>query len=181
MRDFGMLGKSDEVLGAPLIGGGGLGISERMIDSLIKNFAKSLERQMNNFEGDTLEDKNVNAEIQRFPNGISIRIGGPVAHKHKEQKKARKVITDEQINRMAKLPRSDAKADVRRFSDKVVYEVKAPGIENIDDIFVSKLENGYEVKAIGKNKVYVANIPVNLPLRGYGINEKGLNVEFGLG
>ena len=60
--------------------------------------------------------------------------------------------------------------------------MKAPGIESVEDVFISKLESGYEVKAIGKKKVYVNSLPVNLPLRGYGIDvSKGLMVEFGLG
>ena len=34
MRDFGMLGKNDELFGAPLTGGlGGMGISDKMISS----------------------------------------------------------------------------------------------------------------------------------------------------
>ena len=180
LRDFGMLGKNDEVLGAPLTGGmGGMGINERMLGSLFSNVMKMLEKQLQNSEIDPEELDALRPVIERLPNGIKISVGAH-APREKAKKREKKVITDEQIQRMSKLPRGEAKADVRRFSDKVVYELKAPGVEHIDDIFVSKLENGYEVKAIGKTKVYVNSIPVNLPLKQYSIKDHIVNMEFGL-
>jgi len=172
LEDFGMLGKNNDVKGYPLVGGlGGFGITDRMIDSLFKNVVKSLEKQMKNVD--------LGPEVQSFPNGIKIRLGGQPQKKAK-RKEVRKTITDEQVKRMSKLPRVEAKANVRRLSDKVVYELNAPGVEDVDDVFVSKLENGYEVKVIGKKKVYVNSLPVNLPLKGYRLSDKGLTVEFGL-
>jgi len=171
MEDFGMLGKNNDVRGYPLVGGlGGFGVTDRMISSLFNSLVKNLEKQM----------KDVDPEVQSFPNGIKIRFGPAGRKQEKDRKQVRRTITQEQIRRMSKLPRVEAKADVRRLSDKVVYEIKAPGIESTDDVFVSKLESGYEVKAIGKKKVYVNSLPVNLPLKGFTITNKGLTVEFGL-
>lgn len=65
-------------------------------------------------------------------------------------------------------------------SDKVIYELAVPGVQSVQDIFISKLESGYEVKAIGKRKVYVNSLPVNLPLKKYSITDKQVIVEFGL-
>ena len=72
------------------------------------------------------------------------------------------------------------KTNVRRLSDKVVYELKTTGIESVDDVFVSKLESGYEIKAIGNKKVYVNSLPVSLPMKGYSISDAGITVEFAL-
>jgi hypothetical protein len=172
MDDFGVLGKSNRIEGHPLVGGlGGFGITDKMINSLISGLAKSLEKQMGNIDMDP--------EVQSMPNGIKIRFGSPTQVK-KKKKPSKVNITQEQISRMSGLPRSEAKSIVRRFSDKVVYEITAPGVEDVSDVFVSKLESGYEVKAIGKKKVYVNSIPVNLPLKGYSLNDQGLKVEFGL-
>ena len=172
MDNFGMLGKND-VFGYPLVGGaGGLGISDKMINGLFKSIMKNLEKQMNQMNP-------AEHEVQKIPNGIKIRIGQP-AQAVSKRKKVSNMITDEQIKRMSKLPRGEAKTNVRRFSDKVVYELKALGIQDVNDVFVSKLEEGYEIKAIGSRKVYVNSIPVNLPLRGYRVTDSGLNVEFGL-
>ena len=119
--------------------------------------------------------------IKSSPRGIQIRFGAPPNKSQQKKKEViEKIITQEQIKRMSKLPRSEAKSNVRRFSDKVVYDLKASGIEDVKDIFVSKLENGYEIKAIGKNKVYVNSIPVNLPLKKYSLSKAGMSVEFEL-
>ena len=79
---------------------------------------------------------------------------------------------------MTNLPRATAKTKVRRLSDKVIYDLDIHGVENIKDIFVSKLESGYEVKAIGKGKVYTNSLPINLPLLQYSFNESGVSLEF---
>ena len=62
--------------------------------------------------------------------------------------------------------------------DKVVYELNTPGVQSVEDIFISKLESGYEVKALGSKKVYVNSIPVNLPISKYSILDNKLFVEF---
>ena len=173
MNDFGMLGKNNQLKGYPLTGGlGGLGITDKVLDSLFRNLVKNIEKQM--------KDTDFDSNVQTFPNGIKIKIGNQPQKQKKPKKAQSKSITQEQVERMSKLPRSEAKTDVRRFSDKVVYDIKAPGIGSVEDVFVSKLETGYEVKAIGKKKVYVNSLPVSLPLKGYSVNDKGLKVEFGL-
>ena len=182
-RDFGMLGKNDGLAGAPLTGGfGGMGITDKMIGGIFNSLMKNLENQMKNMDFEKLDDglKGERHEVQRFPNGIRISVGKPRQVKKDVKKIVRKTISEEQVTRMSKLPRSEARSEVRRFSDKVVYELKAPEVEDVNDIFVSKLETGYEVKAIGKKKVYVNSLPVNLPLRRYFIKDKKLHVEFGL-
>jgi len=171
LKDFGMLGKNN-LEGAPLIGGGGLGITDKMINSLVKSLMKNLNTQLGDLDS---------PEVKSFPKGIQIKFGSPgMMKKEKPKERVEKIITQEQIKRMSKLPRTEAKTNVRRFSDKVVYDLKASGIEDVKDIFVSKLESGYEIKAIGKNKVYVNSIPVNLPLKKYILNKSGVSVEFGL-
>jgi len=167
-RDFGMLGKN-ELVGQPMVGGmGGMGITDKMINSLVRNLFKAFDKQM--------KDLDTNTSSQGYPNKIKIRFGFPTENK----KESKKQISQEQIKRMTGLPRVEASTDVRRLSDKIVYELKAPGINSADDVFVSKLEQGYEVKAIGKRKVYVNSLPVNLPLKGYKLSDKGLILEFGL-
>ncbi len=170
MRDFGVIGKNN-LEGAPLMGGGSLGITDKMINSVMNSLVKSLGKQFDNMNSQN---------IKSSPKGIQIRFGAPTKQSQQKKEIVEKVITQEQIKRMSKLPRSEAKANVRRFSDKVVYDLKATGIEDVKDIFVSKLENGYEIKAIGKNKVYVNSIPVNLPLKKYSLSKSGMSVEFGL-
>ena len=173
-EEFGMLGKNNYVQGQPFVGGlGGFGITDKMINSVLKSLMKNFESQIS----DLNEQPH---QIENFPNGIKIRIGTPGARTIEKKRKVRKSITPEQVDRMNKLPRIEAKTNVRRLSDKVVYELNTFGVESPEDVFISKLENGYEIKAIGKRKVYVNSIPVNLPLKGIKLNPKLLSVEFGL-
>lgn len=174
-RDFGLLGKNN-VEQFPLVGGGGFGISDKIIEKILNSFMRNMPDVMKNLEK---QMEQAGSEVEEIPNGIRISFGVP--GKHAARKKAvRKKITEDQIKKMTGKPRVEAKTNVRRFSDKIVYELNALGIEDIDDVFVSKLENGYEVKAIGKKKVYVNSLPINLPLKGYRLDDNGLSVEFGL-
>ena len=47
-----------------------------------------------------------------------------------------------------------------------------------DDVFISKLESGYETKVIGGKKVFVNSLPINLPLLRYTIANNKLFLEF---
>lgn len=176
MRDFGMLGRTDENQDSQENIPENLGVTDKIINSLMQNIMKSIDSQMNQ------NRKSNFSEIQSFPNGIRIKIGVP-QQKKPTQKKAKtttQTLTEEQITKMSKFPRATAKTNVRRLPDKVIYEISIPGIKSPQDIFVSKTESGYEVKAIGKTKVYTNNLPINLPLKGYSIGEKSLLFEFSL-
>src|SRR3989344_782362 len=171
MRDYGMLGKNEAVDGAPLIGGGSMGFADNLFQSLFNGLMKSLEGQMKTSNGDMQPD------IRVTTNGIVVNLTQGVQQKRRSKTR---VISEEQIKRMAQLPRAEAKTDVRRLSDKVVYEVKTPGVNSIEDIFVSKVESGYEVKIIGEKKVYVNTFSLDLPLKGYGLMKDSVLFEFGL-
>ena len=79
---------------------------------------------------------------------------------------------------MSTLPREKAKTNVKRLGDKIIYELATPGVSSPEDIFISKLETGYEIKAIGSKKIYVNSIPINLQLKNYSISKSKLSVEF---
>jgi hypothetical protein len=164
LRNYGLLGKN-EIMGLPTLGGGGMGITDKLIGTLFNSLMKSFEAHMNS------------EDVQATPQGITISVGGP---RQKAAKVKNRVISEEQIKRMTGLPRVEAKTDVRRLADRVVYELKINDIESVDDIFVSRVESGYEVKAIGKKKIYVNTLPINLPLKGYSLGEKGLVFEFNI-
>ena len=103
-KDFGLLGKNN-VEGFPLtggLGGAGLGITDRMINSLIKNLMRSLNRQFQN------EVRDLNPEVHHTPNGIKIKFGVPQKQTQKKRV-SKKSITDEQIQRMSGMPRTEAK------------------------------------------------------------------------
>ena len=146
----------------------GFGLTDRFIGSLINNLAKTFEQQFHEIE---------KTEIRNMPNGIKIRIGVPEQNKVQHQK-INKTLSEEQLKKMSSLPRAAAKTNVRRLSDKIIYELNTPGLMSVDDVIVSKLESGYEIKAISDKKVYVNSIPLKLPLRSFSISDNKLFVEF---
>ena len=143
----------------------------------IEKQAKDMEKEM----AKEIQQRPEHAEIRQLPNGITIKFGAlPLANRQRQAKKPieKKKITNDQITRLSKLPRAQAKSSVKRLSDKVVYELATPGVQNPEDVFVSKVETGYEVKAIGSKKVYVNTLPIELPLRRCSLAQNKLLVEF---
>ena len=173
LREFGMLGRSDiaddEIVRHAL--NSNMSVTDRLLGSLMNSLLKNIDMQFREVE---------TTEVKNTPNGVRIRVGIPVQQRKREQKVVNRALTEQQLTRMSSLPRTEAKTNVRRLADKVVYDLATQGIESPDDVFVSKTESGYEIKAIAKSKAYVNSVQVNLPLRGFSLHEKGLTVEFGL-
>ena len=182
-RAFGMLGRNDNVRDIPLNSMNSMGPMDKLINSVFNSLVKNLDKQMQNqFKDIEKEFSNSNAEIKSFPNGVRIKISGPFEQKQTVMKKqkpaARREIAEEQIQKMSTLPKAKAKTSVKRLGDKLVYELVTPGVSSSDDVFVSRVESGYEIKAIGNKKVYVNSIPINLPITKYSILKNKLLVEF---
>jgi hypothetical protein len=178
-RDFGLLGKNDSVdYHEDMMGNESFGFMDKMLNSMMNSMMKNLDKQLRSQMGD---DKNFErAEVRAMPNGIRIKIAGPfdAPKKKSRQQVVRKEIDEKQLQKMNSLPRAKAKTQVKRLGDSVVYELSTPGVNSASDVFVSKLENGYEIKAIGDKKVYVNSVPINLPLKKYSILNNKLLVEF---
>jgi hypothetical protein len=176
MKEFGMLGRDDFPRAKDIQPNlQNFGITDKLINSIMNSMMKSFDNIQN------VKDVNQeNAKIEQLPNGIKISIGVPQQIKQRKEKTqiAKKEITEEQMKKLSSLPRTSAKSKIKRLSDKVVYELAVSGIESPNDIFVSKLENGYEIKAIGKKKIYTNSIPIDLPLRGFSLSDNKLLVEF---
>ncbi len=174
IKDYGLLGKNPEIdflhLNQPQLN---LTMTDKIVGSLLNNLMKTLNKQLKN-----LDNESEKAEIQSFPNGIKIKIGPSIVKNKRSASFVKKPISEQQLEKMASLPRVEAKTKMRRIGDKIIYELSTPGIESPQDVFVSKLESGYEIKAIGNKKIYVNSLPVNLPIRGFAINDNKLLVEF---
>ena len=94
-----------------------------------------------------------------------------------EKPKTQIKISDKKLKEIAKLPRKEAKTNVRRLSNKIIYEVDLPGVNDIKNVIINKLENSIEIKAISKNNVFVKLIPVDLPLLNYSLKDGKLVLE----
>ncbi len=187
--NFGMLGKTDtesfEEMKLPT----GLNM---IFNSLMKNLSK----QMNE-----LDRKKKPVFKKPFNKGVSISIstsgnsppeikinsfGNALGLNQKQQTQKRiqnKVlnnVSEENFKKFSNLPREEPLTNIRRFSDKVVYEIDLPKVNSMKDISIVKLENSIEIKALGKNKVYSKLIPIALPIVNYEFSKEKLVLEFGV-
>ena len=174
LRDFGMLGRrdtTDENKFKQQFISSDITIIEKLMGSLMNNFIKNIDKQFRDME---------KTNISQMPNSIKIKIGmSPQQTKRGSQQSIlQRKITEDQMSKMEGLPRTTAKTNIKRLSDKVIYELFTPGIISPQDVFVSKIESGYEIKAIGEKKVYVNSLPINLPLHRFSIDNDKLIIEF---
>jgi len=169
--DNGMLGEET------LMPGMGFGFNIGNLSGIANHLFKELDKQFKEIDKEEVRER-------RMPGGISISIstggGGPFMRQERPIEKARKItnkITDEQARKLSQLPKQEAETKVRRFANKVVYELGMPEVDSLKDVFINKLENSIEVKAFGKNKAYYKVLPVSLRLVNYNLNKGILTLE----
>ena len=110
-KDFGLLGEDDNITSLANQPQEGFGITDKLIGSLVNSLMKNLDKQFKNMEKN--QSNIENAEIQNFPNGIKIRIGPAPTKKRKQKKFCKKAISEQQLKKMAGLPRTPAKTKVK--------------------------------------------------------------------
>jgi len=184
--DFGMLGEDDNIdeferLSKSMFDGFGGKIMNKMLGSAMKMLEKELEKEMK-------QKKNIHprTNFQLFINGKRVNLNGAAMQqsaKQKDKKQTKEVIlnyfSQEAQKKFSNLPRKEPSTDIRRLSDKVVYEINLPGVNSMKDISLMKLENSLEIKAVGKNKAYFKTIPINLPIINNNFADEKLVLEFG--
>jgi predicted RNA-binding Zn-ribbon protein involved in translation (DUF1610 family) len=176
-KEFGMLGKNDAIdedFIKKTMAERNLTLTDKMISAMVSGIMNSINNQMKDSS---------KAGVQNTPRGIKIQIGFP-GEIQAPQKKVQKhdfsinKISDTQLERLKSLPKTEAKTNVKRLGDKLVYELSTPGLSDIKDVFVSKLEKGYEIRAISEKKVYVNSLPVNMNIKSFSLEKDKLTVEF---
>lgn len=196
-QDFGLLGKDDLFSPMPNMN---LNMPQGF-GGLFNSLLKEVDKQFRELDKEIAGDKNQTERIRRLPNssGISINIstdngkqpeikietfGKEFSNLNKERASELKIhksdITDEQAKRISKLPKKEAEARVRRLSNKIVYEIELPGIKNIKNVVINKLENSVEIKAFSEKIAYFKLLPINLPILDYKLKDEKLILEFRL-
>ncbi|VVB79899.1 Uncharacterised protein [uncultured archaeon] len=193
-EDFGMLGKNDmqeqNPLADPFFGGmlGG-GMLNKMLNNTMKMLEKELQRDMK--EAQNMPAGKTNFEL--YINGKKIDPSKikvtqvqeqAQAQESKESKKQKEQLVTafnkDQMKKFSELPRIEPQtSSVRRFSNRVIYEIDLPEVKSVQDVAITKLENSIEIKAVGKTKSYFKVINVGLPIAGYELEEGKLILELG--
>lgn len=190
-EDWGMLGRNDFM---PSMNEIRLPMGfNALFNSILRNLNKEFNEQLNKnyFQTDEKPKKTkregVSISISTFGDGppkIKVTQLGEkprleVRDEIKEKIK-QNTFTKEKIKKFANLKREEPKTNIRRLSNKVIYELEMPGVKTMDDISIIKLENSIEIKALSRNKAYAKIIPINLPITNYVLSEGRLILELGI-
>ncbi|VVB78563.1 Uncharacterised protein [uncultured archaeon] len=192
-EDYGFLGKND-FIEKEMFPGIEDSFMDKMLNNAFKMAEKILEKQMKALSEEMMEKESKpkiqnnipgNVDIQFFVNGKKVfpqipNQGNQEVQEIKKQKiKTIKMknISEEKAEKFSKLPKKEPSSKVRRLSGKIIYELEVPGVKNIEDVLINQLENSIEIKALGKDKVYLKNLNVNLPILKYSLEKGSLVLE----
>jgi HSP20 family molecular chaperone IbpA len=128
-----------------------------------------------------------NMKEVNFPGGygftIQINMGGKDKMAGDDEKNEKSIklpsnkMTEEEIEKFSKLPRKEPETRVRRLTDKIIYEIKLPGVKTEKDIAINKLQNSIEIKAFAKDRTYFKLIPLSFPIKKYNLKDGTLTLE----
>ena len=184
-EDLGMLGENDNIdeferFSKSIFGGiNNNNMIGKMLGSVMKTLEKEMEKEMRK------KDNQPKTNFQLFINGKKLDLNQ--SNNQNNITKGKKIketflskFSQSNLKKFSSLQRIEPTTNIRRLSDKVIYEIYMPGIKSIKDISVIKLENSIELKAISKNKSYFKLIPISLPIVKYGLLKDNLILEFGV-
>jgi HSP20 family molecular chaperone IbpA len=185
-KDWGLLGRNDfpthEEIKFPM------GFNN-LFNTLLKNLTS---QKFNEFEDMEPESKRMKTKkggigISIYTSGnkppkIKVRSFGNLPEFKEKENQIKKKVKELKLpvsdsKKFAGLPKKEPETNIRRFSDKIVYEINMPGVKSIKDVSIIQLENSIEIKALAKNKVYYKIIPINLPVRNYNLSKEKLTLE----
>jgi len=184
-EDLGMLGKNDSF--DNMFNSVKLPIG---MNTIFNSLMKNLEKQFKDLEKKTNKEDN----LKRGNISISISTSGenppvvkvnsmPAEIENPEEKEAKKIrmpspnFPPDKLRKFSNLPREEPKTNIRRFSNKVIYEIDLPGVKSSKDISILPLEKGIELKALSENKAYLKSIPITLPIIAYKLKNGKLSLE----
>lgn len=180
--DFGMLGKNDSFdefdnFSKSIFSGFGGSMLNKMLGNAMKMLEKEMQKEMKKENSPPPR-----TNFQMFINGKKVNLGGdsfPV-QKTPVKKIAPIKLPQNKLTNFSKLPRENPKTSIRRFSNKIIYEINVPGVKSSNDISIVQMENSIEIKAVSKEKSYAKILPINLPIINYGLDNQKILLELGV-
>ena len=185
-EDYGMLGEGDEMnninnISKELFKGFSGKMLNKLIGSALKVFENEMQKEIEKEKKETSKNKN-NANFQLFINGKKVNLGKnyeieeePIQERIREDSLKR--FSSKNIKKFSELPKKEPETNIRRISNKIIYEVDIPGVKSTDEVSIDKFENSIEIRAIAKDKAYVKIIPINLPITNYNLSNGKLTLE----
>ena len=181
-KKYGMLGKRDNIDGSQNMFEGMGGLSGGILNKMMGSAMKMLEKEMNKeFGMQNPQNKNskTKTKIKLMINGkeVTPKMGIKEGLKKDKIKRLPIEFSKDNLNKFKKLSKKEPKTKVRRIGDKLTYELEIPGVKSINDVAISKMEEGIEIKAVADKKAYFKNIQINLPLMKYVLSKGTLSLE----
>ena len=181
-EDYGMIGKND-FFNEPIF----QRTNESFMDKMFSQTMKMLEKQMRTMAREMNEPSQSrtpinepvhNLNVQFFVNGKRVF---PPRQEHMGEEQPKKVnvskMPREKMEKFSKLKRIEPVSRVKRLGGKVIYELEVPGVEDLEDVLINRLESSIEIRALAKDKSYSKIINVNLPILRYGLDNGNLIIE----
>jgi HSP20 family molecular chaperone IbpA len=185
-KNWGMLGKKDvneieNMFEFPV------GISK-----LFNNLMKNLGSTLNELDVENSQNKKQPKSDKVGGISISISTSGNAPPKIKinsfgDYKQNKKIqaseklpaieIVSRNLKEFSRLPKKEPATNVRRFSDRIIYEIIIPGVKDLKDISIAKVENGIEIRAVSEKQAYEKTIPISLPIIRKDFSEGRLVIE----
>jgi len=180
-KDYGLLGKNDlipknqSLQRIPLVDK----ILSRMLTSVFSNLEKEIQK--NTRRNSSFPEGN----FQLFINGKKINLSNPSQNNQPEKQTKKNttkfpIFSSDQIKKIQNLNKIEPKTSLKRFSDKIIYEIILPGVKNLKDISILPLEESIEIKAISNENYYKKTIPISLKINNYLLKEETLLIEFNI-
>ncbi len=179
--DYGLLGKNDSAEINEMqnifsgFGGG-------MMNKMLNNAMKMLEKEMQKDFSELNNQPKTNFEL--FINGK--RVSPDKIKVTKKPMQQKQVVAKKDLNihlspkskqRFLKMKKQEPSTNIKRLSDKIIYEINLPEVKSIEDISIIQLENSIEIKAVSEKKAYEKIINLNLPIINYGLSDGKLILE----
>ncbi|HUW43386.1 MAG TPA: hypothetical protein VMV95_00265 [Bacillota bacterium] len=183
-KDWGILGRNDVQYEGVKLPMGFNALFNTVLKNLNKNF-NDLENAGNKSKKSKTKKGGIGISIYTSgnqPPRIKVKSFGNLSELKEKEKQVKKNVRELKLpasdsKKFAGLPKKEPETNVRRFSDKIVYEINMPGVKSIKDVSIIQLESSIEIKALAKKGVYYKIIPINLPVRNYNLSKEKLTLE----
>lgn len=164
-REYGILGRGDNIQES--FGFNSFNINMKDIFSTVNSLMNEMTKEF--------------GSSKPFNGGFKIKIsdGRSLGNKTQNKKPSKKLpsFTEDKIKKFVNFPKKEPTTEVRRLSNRIIYEVSLPGVKSMSDIMMNKLENSIEIKAVGKNISWSKLIPLGQMIN-YKLLKEKLILEF---
>ena len=168
-NEFGILGKTDtinEINNQIKIPFG--------MDKIMNSLIRQLEKQMGsmNFTDNPKMPKGIKIQIARHPMEMQ-----NIQEEKQIIKNVQPKISEKEATRRMSLKKKEAESKVRRLGDNIIYEMKTPGVKKQEDVSITELASGFEIKAYSSDICYTKFIPIKTESMDYFVEKDKVSIE----